>query len=87
MFTYENGDYPNMTTTDATGKTVKLTAPDGLISWLCRYKSSYDGKEIKGTSLVDENESTVFDMLHKMIGALRFMLRDTIKTALSALSR
>ena len=75
-----------MVTTDATGKTVKLTAPDGLISWLCRYKSTYSGGKSEGTNLVEENSSTVFDMLHKMIGALRYMFTDTIKTALSALS-
>ena len=87
MFSYENGDYPNMTTTDATGKTIKLTAPDGLISWLCSYKSTYSGEKTEGTKLVEENSSTVFDMLGKMIGALRYMFTDTIKSALAGLAR
>ncbi|MBQ6263820.1 MAG: hypothetical protein IJK60_00025 [Clostridia bacterium] len=87
MFTYENGDYPNMVTTDATGKTVKLTAPDGLISWLCRYKSAYGGEKTQGTNLVEQNSSTVFDMLFKMLGSLRYMFRDTLKTAFSAFAR
>lgn len=87
MFTYEKGDYPNMTTTDATGKTIKLTYPDGLVSWLCRYKSSYGGAKSEGTDLVAQNSSTVFNMLFKMIGSLRYMLRDTLKTAFGALFR
>lgn len=76
-----------MTTTDATGKTIKLTYPDGLVSWLCRYKSSYGGAKSEGTDLVAQNSSTVFNMLFKMIGSLRYMLRDTLETAFGALFR
>lgn len=48
MFTTENGDYHYMTTVDGNGRTVKLTYPDGMISWLSSFKSDYDGKVIDG---------------------------------------
>lgn len=43
MFAYDGGDYPYASTIDATGKTVKLTNPNGMISWLYSHTSDYDG--------------------------------------------
>ena len=58
MFTYDNGDYYNMKTIDGNGKTVKLTYPDGMISWLSRYTSEYDGTPIEGTGNLTDEDST-----------------------------
>ena len=87
MFTYEKCDYPNMVTTDATGKEVKLTYPNGLISWLCSYTSEYDGSDVKPTNLVEENTSTVFDMAGRMIKALACMFEDTIKSGIKSITK
>lgn len=46
MFSTKNGDYPNMTIVNGKGETVKLTYPNGIISWLASQKSSYNGKAL-----------------------------------------
>ena len=79
MFAYDKGDYPNMSTTDANGKEIKLTYPDGLISWLCKYRSSYNGADLKKTALVDENDSRVVDMGIRILKGLRFEIGDTLR--------
>ncbi|MBQ6467645.1 MAG: hypothetical protein IJJ61_06845 [Clostridia bacterium] len=79
MFAQDGGDYPNMVTTDAKGNEVKLVYPNGLISWLCSFTSSYSGGDVEKTNLVEENDSTVLDMGKRMIKAIKFMLRDTLK--------
>ncbi|MBQ6600088.1 MAG: hypothetical protein IIX36_00435 [Clostridia bacterium] len=43
MFSSKNGDYPFMKTFDGNGDKVKLTYPDGMISWLSGFTSDYDG--------------------------------------------
>lgn len=43
MFSSKNGDYPSMKTFDGNGNKVKLTYPDGMISWLSGFTSDYDG--------------------------------------------
>lgn len=43
MFSHKNGDYPFMKTVDGMGAKVTLTYPDGMISWISSFKSSYDG--------------------------------------------
>ncbi len=43
MFSSENGDYPGMSTVNGKGDEVKLTYPDGMISWLSGFRSDYDG--------------------------------------------
>ncbi len=48
MFSDGNGNYPNMTTVNGKGETVKLTYPKGMISWLVSHKSDYDGKPLEG---------------------------------------
>lgn len=58
MFTYDNGSYYNMKTIDGNGNTVKLTYPDGMISWLSSYTSEYDGEPIDGTGNLTEEDST-----------------------------
>lgn len=43
MFSSKNGKYPNMKTVDGNGNKVTLAYPDGMISWLSGFTSSYDG--------------------------------------------
>lgn len=86
MFSIDNGDYPYMSTVDGTGKTVKLTYPNGMISWLSQFTSDYDGTPIAGTgSLVLPDDvhnvfsfetildffDTVMDILNEIILTLR----------------
>lgn len=58
MFTIENGDYHYMTTFDGNGNEVKLTYPNGMISWLSSFSSDYDGKPIDGMGNLDNISST-----------------------------
>ncbi len=41
MFSSKGGNYPNMTTVDGNGKSVTLTYPNGMISWLSAHTSDY----------------------------------------------
>lgn len=43
MFSEKNGNYPFMSTVDGNGKKLELTYPDGMISWLSGFESSFDG--------------------------------------------
>ena len=43
MFSSKNGDYPAMKTVDGNGNKVKLTYPEGMISWLSGFTSDFDG--------------------------------------------
>lgn len=85
MFAYDRGDYPNMTTCDANGKEIKLTYPDGLISWLCRYRSSYSGAALNKTSLVEENDSRVIDMGVRILKGLKYEVRDTFRAVIAVI--
>lgn len=46
MFSSADGDYPYMSTVDGNGNTVKLTYPEGMISWLSGMTSDYDGAAV-----------------------------------------
>ena len=43
MFSSGNGDYPSSKLVDGNGNKVKLTYPDGVISWLSGFESDFDG--------------------------------------------
>ncbi len=58
MFSTENGDYHYMTTIDGNGNEIKLTYPDGMISWLSSFSSDYDGKPIDGMGNLSNISST-----------------------------
>ena len=58
MFTDIGGDYHNMTTVNGIGETVKLTYPNGMISWLTAQTSDYDGTPTKGTGNLTPEHST-----------------------------
>lgn len=60
FFTFENGDYYNMTTYDTKGNVIKLEYPNGLISWVSSYSSDYNGEPLEaGTTFSTEKESVV----------------------------
>lgn len=58
MFTYLNGDYYNMSTVNGLGEEVKLSYPDGMISWLSQQTSDYDGTPCIGTGNITANTET-----------------------------
>lgn len=58
LFSAENGDYPYMTTVNGKGEEVKLTYPDGMISWLTSHTSEYDGASGKGTGNISSDDRT-----------------------------
>ncbi len=82
MFSIENGAYPNMTTIDGLGNEVDLTYPDGMISWLCRQTSEYDGTVIEGTGNITPEDETdnmfafndIFELLTLLFNALLKLL-------------
>ena len=59
MFTYDNGDYYNMRTVDGNGNEVKLTCPDGMISWISSFTSDYDGTPAEPSGAFPMTESAV----------------------------
>ncbi len=62
MFTVENKDYHYMTTVNGSGEEVKLTYPDGMISWLSQFTSDYDGTPCTGMGNINGeiNTGTLF---------------------------
>lgn len=58
LFSAENGDYPYMTTVNGKGEEVKLTYPNGMISWLTSHTSDYDGAKGVGTGNIGPDDNT-----------------------------
>ncbi len=71
MFSDKNGDYPMMSTVNGFGENVKLTYPEGMISWLSGFESDYDGtpatnsgnEEAKGETLTRSLIQQIKDFL------------------------
>lgn len=87
MFSTENGAYPNMTIVNGKGETVKLTYPNGMISWLASHKSDYDGKpladgmgNLEGASNTDIPISFEFDGIFGIIMEIVNMIVGFIKS-------
>ena len=59
MFSFECGDYPNMSTVDGNGNEVKLTYPDGMISWLSQFTSDFDGSAATDSGNIKPNWSGI----------------------------
>jgi len=81
MFTYEGGDYYNMTTTTAAGDEVTLTYPDGIINWLSSYTSDYDGSELTATGLPQKNTKSDSTMVLRVLKSLFAILMDVFKSS------
>ena len=86
LFTYDDGPYPNAVTTDATGKEITLTSPDGIVSWLCQYTSAYDGEKLTQNDTLKKHPDKEFEIVGKMIKALIPLAFDAIKTFFSDLA-
>ena len=82
LFTAENGDYYNMSTVNGLGEEVKLSYPDGMISWLTSHTSDYNGAKGVGTGKLDISVSTdrlvaangIFDFLKLMWNAVLMII-------------
>lgn len=62
MFSSTNGDYPYMSTVDGLGNPVKLTYPNGMISFLSSYSSDYDGSPSEGSGNLVLDSSNLFSL-------------------------
>ncbi len=58
MFSTENTDFHYMTTVNGLGEEVKLTYPNGMISWLSSFSSDYDGKAVDGMGNLENLKQT-----------------------------
>lgn len=67
MFSSQDGDYPRMSTIDGRGNTVKLTYPDGMISWLSEFKSNYDGSGGTGSENAEDENTTIADFFKNIM--------------------
>ena len=47
MFSAKNSDYPEMSTVNGYGTKVTLTYPNGMISWLSKFRSDFDGSDVR----------------------------------------
>ncbi len=74
MFSLDGGDYPYMSIVNGLGEEIKLTYPDGMISWLTQYTSDYDGAPSVGSgNITPENDSSsmiYFDSIVDFFNAL-----------------
>ena len=75
FFTYDNEDYYNMTTCDATGYIIDLEYPDGLISWLSSFRSenckiTYEPTDAFATEKEGFFDTFSLDMLFRLIKAV-----------------
>lgn len=82
MFTYDGGKYPNAVTTDATGKEIELKYPAGVITWLNRYTSSYNGRNDGFTDLAKDNKESSLDLLLGILRSIPLAFYDTLTAVL-----
>ena len=87
MFGDDKGNYPSMSTVNGTGETVKLTYPNGMISWLVSHKSDYNGKalpdglgNLEGAVNTDIPIAFDFDGIFDIIMKIVNMIVDLIKS-------
>lgn len=58
LFSAENSDYPYLSTVNGNGEEIKLSYPNGMISWLTAYASDYDGTPCEGMGNLENAEGT-----------------------------
>lgn len=78
MFSYDGGKYPNAETTDANNNEVNLVYPEGVISWLNRYTSNYDGTNDGFTDLAKSNNEGTFNLGLGILKSIPLAIFDTI---------
>ncbi len=69
LHTLKNGLYPDMTTVDGKGRTVDLTAPNGLIKWISSVQSDFTG---------DNSSSANVNIFKRIIDVLRNLLLEIV---------
>ena len=57
MFSSKNSDYPNMKTVDGNGNAITLTYPEGMVSWLSGFESTFDGSRAVGAGNTEAKTS------------------------------
>ena len=80
LFTYDEGQYPAMVTTTASGNDVTLESPDGLISWLGAHTGRYSGEALEATGLVERNPDKGYSGVGNILRALFPLVFDAIGT-------
>ena len=76
MFSSRNGDYPFMKTVDGNGDKVKLTYPDGMISWLSGIEGDFDGAKATDEG---NSEARTSDAMNGGISYLVSIIRNYIE--------
>lgn len=71
MFTTKGKAYPNMSTVDGNGKSVTLTYPNGMISWLSAHSSEYGGAQDDSGTDSDSILSFIRESFGKFIQAIK----------------
>lgn len=79
MFTYDGKTYPNTVTTDANGTKVYFKYPYGIISWLNKYTSEYDGSNAGYTGLASENSDSTLGLAWGILRSIPLAIIDTAK--------
>ena len=79
LFTYEEEPYYNTVTENAKGEKIEVTSPDGIISWLCSYRSSYNGKNAEFTDLLKDNDENLLKFGSSILRAVGLAFADTVK--------
>ena len=55
-------------------------SPDGVVSWLCRYTSDYDGQPLTPTGTLAGNPDRLVSIVGKMLKAMLPLAFDAVKT-------
>ena len=76
MFSVDNGDYPYMTTENGLGETVTLTYPNGMISWLSQFESSFDGSVAEDAGNFGMPMRSLFNLIYSFFEKIFTALRE-----------
>ena len=83
LFTYDGGKYPNAVTTDAAGREITLTYPNGVVSWLCGHTSDYAGEPTEPNGTLAGNPDEGYDRVRNILRALFPLVKDAVKSFFS----
>ncbi|MBR3835622.1 MAG: hypothetical protein IKJ69_02390 [Clostridia bacterium] len=77
FFTVDGSVYPNVTTVNGKGKTVKIEGENGMISWMCNTHSDFDG-----TSADDNAQVSILEMIFIPLKNLLFKIANIFQRLL-----
>ncbi len=83
MFSVDNGDYPYMTTVNGLGEEVKLTYPNGMISWLSQFASEYDGTPATDSGNMGNVQRSLFNYIYSFFKRILDSLRAAFENIFS----